>query len=140
MANSKIFNLVCFAEIVRLVIERSPQPYRPIIPEHACIEGLRTLIESAWAELPQARPSFRELGAKLEKLSGFNKKLSYLDHLIEKMSEYSEQLEVRVRDATLILLAEKKLSDELLAQMMPKYVSDKFCTNFLLIFEGSFCN
>ncbi|OQV24879.1 Atrial natriuretic peptide receptor 2 [Hypsibius exemplaris] len=112
-------------EIVRLLIERSIPAYRPRIPDDACQPGLRDLIERAWAESPQARPSFKELFSKIGKLAGFAENSSYLDYLIQRMTDYSEQLEERVHDATKILLAEKKLSDELLAQMMPKSVLDK---------------
>ncbi|OQV20352.1 Atrial natriuretic peptide receptor 2 [Hypsibius exemplaris] len=112
-------------EIVRRLIEKSAQPFRPRVAPSACPPSLRALMELAWAESPQARPSFKELSTKIEKLPGFSGNASYLDHLIDKMTEYSEQLEMRVMDATKILMEEKKLSDELLAQMMPKSVLDK---------------
>jgi hypothetical protein len=76
---------------------------------------------SAWEEIPSQRPSFKEIGLTLAKLPGFTTKSSYLDYLMQKMTEYSEQLERRVAEATFVLLNEKKLSDELLAQMMPRY-------------------
>ena len=48
------------------------------------------------------------------------KNTSYLTYVIQKMEDYSFQLEYRVAKATDGLMEEKKKSDELLAQMMPK--------------------
>ncbi|GAU91258.1 hypothetical protein RvY_03548-2 [Ramazzottius varieornatus] len=113
-------------DIVKRLIDRSTVPFRPPVPYDTIPPQLRALITSAWDEEPTQRPTFKVIGQKLSKMTDeLPKNASYLAYVIEKMEQYSDQLEFRVAKASEGLIEEKKKSDELLAQMMPKTVLDR---------------
>ncbi len=53
-----------------------------------------------------------------------------LDDLLKRMEQYAENLESLVEDRTQAFLDEKKKSEELLYQVLPKLVA-MFCDSFL---------
>ncbi|XP_055343849.1 atrial natriuretic peptide receptor 1-like [Paramacrobiotus metropolitanus] len=113
-------------EVVHLLIQKSGKPHRPEVPSDKCSPELMAVMRTCWAENPAERPTFKALGATLDRTPGFAGKQTYLDYILGKMEEYNNQLEHRVREATSGLIEEKKKSEEILAQMLPKAILEKF--------------
>ena len=74
------------------------------------------------SERPTDRPTFKIITDYLSHLPDFQKGSSYLDYVLQRMEQYSNQLEARVAETTQVLLEEKVKSDNLLGQMMPRCV------------------
>ena len=116
-------------EIINLVRLGTSPPFRPILPiysqydENSATNQLRSLVHKCWDENPQARPTFTAIKTQLRRI---NKKdlggANLLDNLLKRMEQYADNLEFLVEEKTAALLEEKKRSDELLYQLMPKFV------------------
>ena len=93
-------------------------PCRPKVPSSACASHMYELLQHCWEEEPEDRPTFSFLRDTLKK----NKtgSTSIVDHLLERMAEYSQELEIEVARKTEQFKAEKTRSDNLLKNMLPK--------------------
>ncbi|XP_035221552.1 atrial natriuretic peptide receptor 1-like [Stegodyphus dumicola] len=100
-------------------------PYRPEITEDECQVDMLDLIKMCWEEDPEARPSFPEIKHKLRRITKGMSSKNFLDNLLNRMEQYANDLESLVDEKTQSLYEEKKKTDELLYQMIPKYVADE---------------
>ncbi|RWS29532.1 atrial natriuretic peptide receptor 1-like protein, partial [Leptotrombidium deliense] len=110
-------------EVLNLVRLSLEPPFRPIIPHdkdipHEFIE----LITKCWKENPYERPSFYWIKCHLKQLTRSFGSSNLLDNLLRRMEQYTDNLEQLVEEKTAALVDEKKRSDELLYELLPKYV------------------
>ena len=123
-------------EIVNLVRMGLSPPFRPYFrPDVAGSAGsadfnvadLIATVQSCWQEAPATRPSVTNVKQQIKKmrrgchLDGAN----LMDNLLQRMERYTDNLESLVEQKTAELMEEKKRSEELLYEMLPRFVVDQ---------------
>ncbi|XP_038050160.1 atrial natriuretic peptide receptor 1-like [Patiria miniata] len=109
-------------EIVTAVKMGARPVFRPVVPRDACPSQMMELMESCWAEKPTDRPSISRVKSTIQKLSG-GKAQNLVDNMIGMMEKYADHLEELVNERTQQLEDEKKKTDQLLHQMLPRSVA-----------------
>ncbi|KAG8179782.1 hypothetical protein JTE90_002822 [Oedothorax gibbosus] len=99
--------------------------YRPEIAEDECPTDMLELIRSCWEENPDTRPIFPEVKQKLKRITKGVSSKNFLDNLLSRMEQYANNLESLVEEKTQSLFEEKKKTDELLYQMIPRFVAEE---------------
>ncbi|CAD5118083.1 DgyrCDS6821 [Dimorphilus gyrociliatus] len=111
-------------DIIKKIIEGCKPVTRPLIPLDP---GNRTAIEitsKCWEEDPNDRPTFIELKQLIRKLTGL-KEINIMDDLLKRMQQYANNLETIVEERTKQLGEEKRKTDDLLLQILPKTIVDQ---------------
>ncbi|XP_069132003.1 atrial natriuretic peptide receptor 1-like [Argopecten irradians] len=109
-------------EIVDMIKARDEPLFRPIVPKDRGPPVLIDLLERCWAEVPEDRPDFHSITRSLRKIMGA-KHTNFVDMLLQRMEKYATNLEDIVEERTKQLLLEKKRSEELLHQILPRSVA-----------------
>ncbi|VDL98237.1 unnamed protein product [Schistocephalus solidus] len=104
-------------DIVEKVRAGDP-PFRPEVNGAEIHYFYKNLMQSAWAENSDLRPTFNEISAQIDQFKG-GKKTNIIDHMLNMMERYSEDLESQVRERTLEIEQEKSKTEELIAKMLP---------------------
>ncbi|XP_052067318.1 atrial natriuretic peptide receptor 1-like [Mytilus californianus] len=117
-------------EIISKVAATAKVPFRPKFPymsdNNQAMEqtkAIQALIQRCWAEDPQVRPSVKRVLKTLNTISPF-KKSNVIENMIVMMEKYSNQLEELVAERTAQLEDEKRKTDALLYQMLPRKVAE----------------
>jgi atrial natriuretic peptide receptor A len=100
-------------------------PFRPEIAPDECPKALLDLIHDCWAETPAARPDFIQIKPKLRKITKGVSSKNFLDNLLSRMEQYSGNLEQMVLEKTESLVEEKKKTEEILYQLLPKFIAEE---------------
>ncbi|XP_050550728.1 atrial natriuretic peptide receptor 1 [Spodoptera frugiperda] len=118
-------------EIVGHVCARESPPFRPVVSvgEVGAAAGggggaaveLLDLAERCWAEAADDRPSFDTINANY--IKGYCDNL--MDDLLRRMEQYANNLESLVEEKTEQLSLEKRRSEELLYQVLPRPVAQQ---------------
>ncbi|XP_022107598.1 atrial natriuretic peptide receptor 2-like [Acanthaster planci] len=109
-------------EIVTAVKMGARPVFRPVLPKDACSPQMIELMELCWAERPTDRPNISRVKSSIQKLSG-GKAQNLVDNMIGMMEKYADHLEELVNERTQQLEEEKKKTDQLLHQMLPRSVA-----------------
>ncbi|XP_047997274.1 receptor-type guanylate cyclase gcy-28 [Leguminivora glycinivorella] len=119
-------------EIVSRVCGRESPPFRPMVianeagagPGASTASDLMDLAASCWAEAPDDRPSFDFIKVtKIVFIRGYCDNL--MDDLLSRMEQYANNLESLVEEKTEQLSLEKRRSEELLYQVLPRPVAQQ---------------
>lgn len=96
-------------------------PFRPQIPEdeHSC-PGITALIHQCWSENPDERPDFVTIKLSLKKSMKEAGALNLVDDLLQRLEQHATHLESLVEDKTRELDQEKRRSEDLLFQLLPR--------------------
>ncbi|XP_028025335.1 atrial natriuretic peptide receptor 1 [Bombyx mandarina] len=116
-------------EIVTRVCARESPPFRPVVGVGEVTAGggggsaleLLELAARCWAEPPDDRPSFDTINANY--IKGYCDNL--MDDLLRRMEQYANNLESLVEEKTEQLSLEKRRSEELLYQVLPRPVAQQ---------------
>ncbi|CAD5112906.1 DgyrCDS2113 [Dimorphilus gyrociliatus] len=112
-------------EEIVLEVHKGIEPLtRPSMPDDSTDKYITAIAESCWNENPNFRPTFPDLKQKLRKLTG-GKDANIMDDLLKRMEQYANNLENIVEDRTKQLAEEKRKTDELLLQILPKSIVDQ---------------
>ncbi|CAG9133951.1 unnamed protein product [Plutella xylostella] len=130
-------------EIVSRVCGRESPPFRPVVGAGAGAAAGRggsaaELLELAarcWAELPDDRPTFDTINANY--IKGYCDNL--MDDLLRRMEQYANNLESLVEEKTEQLSLEKRRSEELLYQVLPRPVAQQLMSGSVVQPEGFEC-
>jgi hypothetical protein len=95
-------------------------PMRPNVPRSACSIELYQLMEDCWLEFFLARPTFSKIKDIVRKIVGRGAG-NMIDYLLDRMEQYANNLEDQVTKKTQQFMEEKARSEELLAELLPKY-------------------
>ncbi|XP_035829365.1 atrial natriuretic peptide receptor 1 [Aplysia californica] len=103
------------------------KPYfRPTLEEFDCPnDELAGVIRRCWSEEAADRPDFQSLRTIIKKMNKDGDKGDILDNLLSRMEQYANNLEALVEERTSDYLQEKKKAEELLYNMLPKYVASQ---------------
>ncbi|XP_067133569.1 atrial natriuretic peptide receptor 2-like [Centruroides vittatus] len=100
-------------------------PYRPEMDPSDCQPDFIKLMKLCWAENPAERPTFPEIKSKIKKITKGISSHNFLDNLLLRMEQYANNLEQLVEEKTQSLYDEKKKTDELLYQLLPKFIAEE---------------
>lgn len=119
-----------------------PEPVRPYVPNSVLQEvdiNLIELMRACWTESANVRPGVERVRAKIKKITAGVASKNYLDNLLERLQTYAAELERIVDEKSSDIIAEKARTEELLYQLVPKFVADKLKHNEPIIpqlFDG----
>lgn len=119
-----------------------PEPIRPYIPNYVIQETDSKLIElmrTCWNEEPAMRPSLIQVRNSLRRITRGIASKNYLDNLLDRLQKYAENLEQIVDAKSSDIVSEKLRTEELLYQLVPKFVADRLKQNEPIIpqvFDG----
>ncbi|XP_076182973.1 guanylate cyclase 32E [Ptiloglossa arizonensis] len=115
------------SEILKKIIAREPElkPFRPPLEQlENCFHFVHDCLIECWAEDPEARPDFKIVRNKLRPLRK-GMKPNIFDNMMAMMEKYANNLEALVDERTDQLTEEKKKTDALLYEMLPRYVAEQ---------------
>lgn len=110
-------------EIIGRVSAGTTPPFRPPLPTNVANDDLHLVMRMCWREIPEERPDFWEIRKLLKKVHG--RKNNLVDKIIYMLEEHSLNLEKLVEKRTEQWIEEKKKTEELLHNMLPKSVADQ---------------
>ncbi|PNF22648.1 hypothetical protein B7P43_G07108 [Cryptotermes secundus] len=114
-------------EILLRVVRPEPGqvPFRPQLEllENS-FDFVRDCLVECWAENPEDRPDFKTIRAKLRPLRK-GMKPNIFDNMMAMMEKYANNLEALVDERTDQLVEEKKKTEALLYEMLPRYVAEQ---------------
>ncbi|XP_039964324.1 speract receptor isoform X1 [Bactrocera tryoni] len=100
-------------------------PYRPSLqPLETSFDCVREILRECWSERPEERPDFKTIRAKLRPLRK-GMKPNIFDNMMAMMEKYANNLEALVDERTDQLQEEKKKTDALLLEMLPRPVAEQ---------------
>ncbi|EFN89474.1 Atrial natriuretic peptide receptor A [Harpegnathos saltator] len=109
-------------EIVSKVSASENPPLRPEVAPKDCPADILSLMERCWHEIPEERPSFHMIRGIIRRIMrGYCENL--MDDLLRRMEQYANNLEALVEEKTEQLSLEKRRSEELLYQVLPRQVA-----------------
>ncbi|ESO97952.1 hypothetical protein LOTGIDRAFT_153062 [Lottia gigantea] len=111
-------------DIVDKVKDDCAPYFRPKVSESQAPKGYIELMKKCWSEIPDERPTYDGIAKQLKELQG-DKNISLVEALVLRLEEYASNLENLVAERTTQLIAEKKKSETLLYQILPKPVADQ---------------
>ncbi|GFO01219.1 guanylate cyclase [Plakobranchus ocellatus] len=110
-------------------VKNGMKPYfRPTMEAFDCpCDELAGVIKRCWAEDPVDRPDFQTLKGQIRKLNRDGDKGNILDNLLSRMEQYANNLEALVAERTSDYLEEKRKAEDLLYNMLPRFVRVCMC-------------
>ncbi|KAL3875928.1 hypothetical protein ACJMK2_033832 [Sinanodonta woodiana] len=114
-----------YKEIVDKVKSRTEHDvFRPELSFLSCEPFVKQCLMECWCEDPEQRPDFKFIRYRLKPLqAGLNSNI--LDNMIAMMEKYAHNLEGLVAERTEQLSEEKKMTENLLLRMLPRFVADQ---------------
>ncbi|XP_046802914.1 guanylate cyclase 32E [Lucilia cuprina] len=97
--------------------------FRPSLSQLDIQDYVRQCLRSCWEEDPELRPDIRLVRMKLKELQA-GLKPNIFDNMLSIMEKYAYNLEGLVQERTTQLYEEKKKTDMLLNQMLPRSVAE----------------
>uniref|UniRef100_A0A1B0EWC7 Guanylate cyclase n=2 Tax=Lutzomyia longipalpis TaxID=7200 RepID=A0A1B0EWC7_LUTLO len=101
------------------------RPFRPSLqPLESSFDCVRECLVECWAERPEDRPDFKMIRAKLRPLRK-GMRPNIFDNMMAMMEKYANNLEALVDERTDQLQEEKKKTEALLLEMLPRPVAEQ---------------
>ncbi|XP_078080459.1 guanylate cyclase 2G [Mustelus asterias] len=97
---------------------------RPTLLAEKCNEQITTLLKACWDECPDRRPSFQSIKQTLRRASPEGE-VSILDNMVGKLEKYATHLEEVVAERTNQLMVEKGKTDQLLSNLLPRFIAEQ---------------
>ncbi|XP_021340544.1 atrial natriuretic peptide receptor 1-like [Mizuhopecten yessoensis] len=116
---------ITIADVLHKIKRGLDPPFRPILPQTSEKSDLVNVMKECWNEDPKLRPSFHTLIRTIRKISGVTAGHNILDSLLKRMEQYANNLEDLVEERTRAFLDEKRKSEELLYEVLPRSVADQ---------------
>ncbi|XP_059481353.1 guanylate cyclase 32E-like isoform X2 [Neocloeon triangulifer] len=112
-------------DIISRIVAQKSIPFRPPIDAlEGSFDFVRELIRDCWVESPEQRPEFKSLRARLRPMRK-GMKPNIFDNMMAMMEKYANNLEVLVDERTDQLVEEKKKTEALLFEMLPRSVAEQ---------------
>lgn len=100
-------------------------PYRPSLqPLETSFDCVREILKECWSERPEDRPDFKVIRAKLRPLRK-GMRPNIFDNMMAMMEKYANNLEALVDERTDQLQEEKKKTEALLLEILPRPVAEQ---------------
>ncbi len=124
-AFNQFLSINYFTDIIEQV---KSNDLRPTVPLDACAPELHAVMRRCWSQDYEIRPDFNTLKHEIRAImkslgvGGVSATQSTLtENLLVRMEQYANELESIVDQRTAELAEEKKKTEELLYQILPKY-------------------
>eukprot|EP00061_Rhincodon_typus_P017507 g46222.t1 len=111
------------AEIINAIINPATV-LRPTLSAEKCSEQIVTLLTACWDECADRRPHFQSIKQALRKASPEGE-VSILDSMVHKLEKYANHLEEVVEERTNQLMVEKRKTDQLLSNLLPRFIAEQ---------------
>lgn len=121
------------ADVILRRVRAGHPLFRPQVPEDECPMQLLQLMKDCWAEEPSARPTVDQARSLLKKASKELVAASFLESLLLRMEQYANDLERLVEQKTAAFLDEKRKCEQLLYEVLPRFVLMLACKLIKLI-------
>ncbi|KAF5291191.1 hypothetical protein FQA39_LY14433 [Lamprigera yunnana] len=113
------------SEILHHIVQDGYQPFRPPLDSlENAVDAVKECLKECWNVNPEERPDFKSLRTKLRPLRK-GMKPNIFDNMMTMMEKYANNLEALVDERTDQLQEEKKKTDALLYEMLPKPVAEQ---------------
>ncbi|KAH9493958.1 Nitrogen permease regulator 2 [Dermatophagoides farinae] len=112
-------------EILDRVRMGTVPPFRPEVAPDEASKELLTLMQECWDEHPNNRPDFIVIKQKLRRITRGISSRNFLDNLLNRMEQYSQNLERIVEEKTQSVIEEKQKTEELLYQLLPRFIAEE---------------
>nr|XP_027204126.1 atrial natriuretic peptide receptor 1-like [Dermatophagoides pteronyssinus] len=112
-------------EILDRVRMGTVPPFRPEVAPDEASKELLTLMQECWDEYPNNRPDFAVIKHKLRRITKGISSKNFLDNLLNRMEQYSQNLERIVEEKTQTVIEEKQKTEELLYQLLPRFIAEE---------------
>lgn len=99
--------------------------FRPEVAPDEAPPELLDLMHMCWAEEPNVRPDFNIIRPRLRKITKGVTSKNFLDNLLNRMEQYANNLEKIVEEKTESLIEEKLKTEEILYQLLPKFIAEE---------------
>ncbi|XP_053402705.1 atrial natriuretic peptide receptor 1-like [Mercenaria mercenaria] len=109
-------------EILRILSNKEDDIIRPVVPPDACSSALSYMMKNCWIDNPVDRPTFNELDETFRKMRAGHT-TNIMDNLLQRMSNYADNLEALAAERTKAYLEEKQKVEELLHRLLPPSVA-----------------
>lgn len=96
----------------------------PLQPLDSSFDCVRECLKDCWAEKPEDRPDFKAIRTKLRPLRK-GMRPNIFDNMMAMMEKYANNLEQLVDERTDQLQEEKKKTEALLLEMLPRPVAEQ---------------
>ncbi|RWS14989.1 atrial natriuretic peptide receptor 1-like protein, partial [Dinothrombium tinctorium] len=109
-------------------LKSGAKPYcRPTIPdsEAECPPVVRELMIDCWSEDPADRPTFETIKHTLKRATRDLGTGNFLENLLLRMEQYANDLEKLVENKTAAFFEEKRKCEEILYEVLPRYVVEQ---------------
>lgn len=111
-------------------------PFRPSLHSvDTLFDSVRECLKECWAERPEDRPDFKVIRTKLRPLRK-GMKPNIFDNMMAMMEKYANNLEALVDERTDQLQEEKKKTEALLLEMLPRPVAEQLKKGHKVEAEG----
>jgi len=100
-------------------------PFRPEVAPDECSKELLQLMHDCWQEHASSRPDFTQIKPTLRKITQGVSSRNFLDNLLNRLESYSQNLERIVEEKTQNVIEEKQKTEELLYQLLPRFIADE---------------
>uniref|UniRef100_UPI00398E88E1 guanylate cyclase 2G n=1 Tax=Pristiophorus japonicus TaxID=55135 RepID=UPI00398E88E1 len=97
---------------------------RPILSREKCNDQIVTLLNACWDECADRRPNFQSIKHALRRASPEGE-VSILDNMVAKLEKYANHLEKVVEERTSQLMVEKGKTDQLLSNLLPRFIAEQ---------------
>ncbi|XP_052766040.1 guanylate cyclase 32E-like [Mya arenaria] len=110
-------------EIIEMLKTDNPS-FRPDVSALPCESNVIECIKDCWTTDPDQRPHLKDIKGRLKNmLQGV--KSNIFDNMLDMMEKYANNLESLVAERTELLSEEKKMTENLLLRMLPRFVAEK---------------
>ncbi|XP_072047901.1 atrial natriuretic peptide receptor 2-like [Amphiura filiformis] len=97
-------------------------PFRPKVARDLCSEDKYYTMHKCWEEDPKSRPTSRQI---LSAVQRGKKDENVVDALLTRMQKYADKLEAIVDERTAAFMEEKRRTEKLLYEVLPKTVANQ---------------
>lgn len=100
-------------------------PFRPEVAPDEAPSELIDLMHACWAEDANLRPDFSTIKPRLRKITKGVTSKNFLDNLLNRMEQYANNLEKIVEEKTEQMMEEKRKTEEILYQLLPRPIAEE---------------
>ncbi|XP_070537461.1 atrial natriuretic peptide receptor 1-like [Ptychodera flava] len=113
-------------DIIERVKGHHKPSFRPQLSASLAPDDVIKLAEECWSENPDVRPDFIKIRSLVQEMNDKRGNSgNILDNLLSRMEQYATNLESIVAERTKQLVEEKKKSEHLLEQLLPRPVAEQ---------------
>ena len=108
---------------------------RPMLADFSLQPEMAAILSRCWSEVPADRMEFTAIKSELRRIYKDLGSTNILENLLTRMEKNAQNLEILVEERTQDYLEEKRRCEDLLYELLPKYVARKLINGEHVIAE-----